>query len=311
MVIVADKRNISDGLAYNSLQQVKSSIPIVLVSRVEDLQLNEDILKLDKYVLVDYVELGWDWDMKFGHIWGSNTELFPQVFRSPDWLKFDEFVKNNPPVITFQRELLQKDVTETLVPIVYPCVLPEVPIQTKQEFNNRPIELMHCWGLSHEARKWLHGKIWWKSSNYGYSVCDNLSFFNEFMQQERNHRKWLTLNIPHYARQPIETIMLLNGLSKISVSLAGAGRACFRHSESPLNSAMLMWDDELAWHKDVWVHNENCIKSDEGVEISAAIEALENPNLYDIYRNGVETLDKFRVNRYIKEYIEPLINKYA
>ncbi len=310
-LIVLDKRNRSDGLAYNFLQNVNVDIPIVLVSRVEDLQLNEEILKLDKYVLIDYVENGWDWNMKYSHTWGQNTDKFPEVFRSEDWKLFDEFVKNNPPVITFQRELLQKDVTDKLVPIIYPCMLPPVPIQSKEDFDRRPLELMHCWGLSHEARKWLHGKIWWKSSRYGYAVCDNLSFFNQFMELENNPRKWLTLNTPHYARQPMSTIMFLNGLSKISVSLAGAGRSCFRHSESPVNSTMLMWEDDLAWHQNIWVHNENCIKCDEGTEIQAAWDALGNPNLYEIYKKGVETVDQFRVDRYIKEYVEPLINKYA
>jgi hypothetical protein len=71
---------------------------------------------------------------------------------------------------------------------------------------------------------------------------------------------------------------------------------------------MLMNNDELAWHQKDWVHNENCIKCDEGEEIQAAIEALNNPNLYDIYRNGVETVDKFRVERYCKEYIIAKIN---
>ncbi len=306
-IYVVDKRDISDGLAHTFLQKVNVDIPIVLVSRVEDLQLNEEILKLKEWVCVDYTELGWDWHMDYGHHFGQNTDKFPEVFRSKDWQRFDQFVKDNPPKITFCRELLQKDVTDKLVPIVYPCMLPPVPVQTKEEFDNRPLQLYFNWGLSNEARKWLHAKIWRKSSVYGYAVCDNLSFFNQFMQNENNPAKWLTLNTPHYARQPIETVMMLNGISKISVSIAGAGRNCFRHAESPVNSVMLMWEDDLAWHQEDWVSGHNCIKCNEGEEVQAAIAALNSPDLYEIYRNGVDTVDKFRVGNYAR-FIEETIN---
>ncbi len=308
MVFVLDKRNRSDGLAYNFLQNVNVDIPIVLVSRVEDLQLNEEILKLDKYVLIDYVENGWDWSMKYGHKWGENTDKFPEVFRSEDWKLFDEFVKNNPPVITFQRELLQKDVTDKLVPIVYPCMLPPVDIQSKEEFDRRPLNVFNTWGLSHEARKWLHGKIWWKSSRFGYAVCDNIWDLKKFLENESNPDKWFTANIPHYSRLPMKDIIMLNGISKLSISIAGAGRSCFRHAESPVNSTMLMWEDDLAWHQNDWVHGVNCFKCDEGTEIQAAWDAYHNENLYEIYKVGVETVDKFRVERYAKEYVEKLIN---
>lgn len=308
MVTVPDVDGRSDGLAFNMLQRVDVDVPIILVSRVEDMKLNESLLKLKDYVLIDYVENGWDWSMDYGHQWGQNTDKFPEVFRSDDWKRFDEFVAKNPPIITFQRELLQEDVTDKLIPIVYPCMLQPVPIQSKEEFDRRMLNVFFNWGLSNERRKWLHAKIWRKSSNYGYAVCDNIYYLKGFLENENNPNKWFTANTPHYCRLPVEEIMMLNGISKISISLPGAGRNCFRHSESPLNSVMLMNDDDLAWHKEDWVHNENCLKAEEGDEIRVAIDALNNPNLYDIYRNGVETLDKFRVDRYCKEYIEAKIN---
>ncbi len=311
MVIIPDKNGRSDGLAFNFLQRVKTDIPIILVSHVEDLIYNKEIDKLKgkPYILADYVELNWNWHMDYGHHWGQNTDKFKEVFRSNDWEMFDEFIQNNPPIITFQRELLQQDVTDRLMPIVYPCMLQPVPIQSKEEFNSRMLDVFYTWGLSNERRKWLHAKIWKKSSTYGYAVSDNIYYLREFLKNEKATSKWFTANIPHYARIPVEEIMMLNGISKISISLPGAGRNCFRHSESPLNSVMLMNDDELAWHQEDWVDGENCIKAEEGEEIQAAMNALRNPDLlYLMYRNGVETLDKFRVDRYCKEYIEAKIN---
>lgn len=308
MLMTADARGRTDGTAHNFLQRVNSEVPIVLVSRVEDLQLNEAILNLDKYVLIDYVELGWDWNRKYGHKWGENTDKFHEVFRSDDWKRFDEFVVKNPPLITFQRELLKKDVTDTLVPIAYPCFLPPEPTQNYDQFNGRPIQTIFSWGLSHEYRKTLHGDIWKEAGRYGYSVCDNLFYLQGFLQHEGNHKKWMTLNIPHYYRLPMEQFMPIHSLAKISISIAGAGRNCFRHCESPVNSVMLMWNDELAWHDD-WIDGFNCIKCKQGEEIATINYWLTMPEeLYDIYLNGVAEVDKYRFNNYIP-HIENLIKK--
>jgi len=308
MVLIPDLNGRSDGLAFNLLQKVNVDIPIVLVSRVEDMVLNEEILKLKEWVLADYTELGWDWSMDYGHHFGQNTDKFPEVFRSEDWKRFDQFVKDNPPKLTFCRELLERDVTDKLVPIVYPCMLTAVPVQTREEFNKRLLDVFYTWGLSNEARKWLQAKIWKKSSSYGYAVCDNLYYLKAFLELERTPSKWFSANIPHYARLPMEELIMVNGMAKISISIAGAGRNCFRHAESPINSVMLMWNDELAWHQKDWFDGYNCIKCEEGEEIQAIVRALHNPDeLYMMYRNGVATIDKFRVDNYVK-YLENTIN---
>lgn len=58
-VIVVDKNGRSDGAAYNFLQKVNIDIPIVLVSRVEDVIYNPELDTLvgKPYVLVDF-EIG-------------------------------------------------------------------------------------------------------------------------------------------------------------------------------------------------------------------------------------------------------------
>ncbi len=76
MVSVPDLDGRSDGLAFNMLQRVDVDVPIILVSRVEDMKLNDRLLKLKDYVLIDYVENGWDWSMDYGHQWGKNTDKF-------------------------------------------------------------------------------------------------------------------------------------------------------------------------------------------------------------------------------------------
>lgn len=303
--------NRSDGVAHAFISKLNVDIPIVLVSRSESLNFNKDILSLSgkKWIMIDYTELGWDWDMEFGHHFGVNTGKFPGVFEMDKWQIFDDFVKDNPPALIFCRELLQEDISENILPIQYPCFVPVVPIVTKEEFDNRVLQVFYSFGISHEYRKDLQGQIWAKSGQYGYSVCDNLFLFNQFVIEEGSHPKWLSVHIPHWARQPVETIIQINGLAKISISIAGAGRTCFRHAESPVNSVMLMWEDNIAWNKGMeWVHNVNCIKCKQGYEVETIIEALNNPNLYEIYKAGVENVDKYRFHKYLP-YLESLINK--
>jgi hypothetical protein len=106
----------------------------------------------------------------------------------------------------------------------------------------------------------------------------------------------------------MSSFIQVNGMAKISVSIAGAGKSCFRHVESCVNAAMLMWDEPLAWDE-WWHHGGNCIKCKQGEEIETIIEWLNKPNeLYDIYVRGMRTVDKFRFENYVP-YIESLINK--
>lgn len=307
MLIVADRKGNTDGTASNFLQHVQSEIPIVLMARTHKYRFNENLLSVKRYVLFEFSEMGWDCDLdKSGsHIWGQNTERFPQ-FADDGYKRFDEWVSNNPPLLTFQRELLKRDESETLVPIDYPCWFQPRAIQSKETFNGRPIDGFYFWGRSHEARLRLHANIWMAASQKGFSVCDNLSFFEKFMFEE-NSRKWVSLWMPHYGRIDIKEILGRQELSKTSIALPGAGIKTFRHCEASLNSVMVKWKDNLAWAYP-WDET-NCILTEEGKEIESVEQAVNNPNLYDIYRAGTENCQRYQINNYINNYINPLIAK--
>ncbi len=306
-VYLINSNDETDGVAYALVQRINSPIPIVLASRVQNYKFNEKLLELQgkDYCLIDYFELGWDWKREFGHHWGVNSDKF-DFLQGEEWGKLDNFIKNNPPKVSFIRELLLSDVKDNVHPIQYPCFIEPIPIQTYEEFNNRPFEVFFNFGISNEYRKELHGNIWRSSGLYGYSVLD--SFYNTqlFLQNESNSKKWASIHTAHYVRQPMEYIMQFNGLSKISISLPGAGVSCFRTAESPVNSTMLMQKDTLAWS--IKWDDSNCLLADAGYEIEKAIAALQFPKkLYETYKAGVENVDKYRIERYCKEYIEPLI----
>jgi len=305
-LIVANRKGETDGVAAAFLGRIQSDIPIVLISRARTFRFNEELenLKGKKWVLCDYIEYGWNYHWNYGHHWGINTKEY-DFLQGEHWERFDSFVKENPPALTFKRELLKSDVSGVMKPIDYPAWYESKEIQTREQFDGRPISSFFFWGRSHEARVKLHAEIWRKSSEKGYSVCDNINYFEKFVFEEEE-RKWVTMNIPHYSRIDIKEILGRQQLSKTSIALPGAGIKTFRHCESPVNSVMVKYKDNLAWAYE-WDET-NCILTKEGREIEDIEAALQNPNLYEIYLNGVATCHKYHFTNYINNYINPILN---
>lgn len=303
-LIVSDKKGRTDGPAHRMLEQVNSPIPIVLMARTAGYRFNEDLLSLDKYILVEMSEHGWDFDLKDTHVWGRNTEQFPH-FDNEHYKRFDEFVAGKPPLLTFTRELLKKDVTETHKPIDYPCWYQVPEPASESEFNNRPISCFYFWGRSHEARPKLHGRMWTEGTENGFSVCDNLAFLDNFMMNEEG-KKIVSVHLPHYYRLDIKELLAVNNLSKTCIALPGAGIKTFRHTEASYNSVMMKWADELAWSYD-WTMGENCIETSNGLEILSLTWAIGLERLYEIYKAGVANCRRYQIDNYIRNYIEPTI----
>ncbi len=308
MIISAEKTRYSPP-EHNVIKDVQSDIPLVLVTRIEDYVFNDDLLALEKYAIVDFCEYNWDWDLdKSGtHFFGVNTKEFPH-FKGDEWKKFDDWVKTNPPIVYFKRELLEKDQSDKIVSLTYPCNYAPFPIQTKEEFNSRPIELNHYFGRSHEDRVKFQGDAYLHSLSHGITIVDNLYYLQGFLNEGTHKRMWVNAHIPHFARIPIENIFAINGMSKLSLSMPGCGKICFRHAESPVNSVMVMEDNNIAFPAP-WVHGYNCIKYS-GNPVSAIEEALKRDDLYQIYLNGMATIDLYRVEKYSKN-IAKIIERAA
>lgn len=308
MVVVADGENKTDGFARDYLQKVNTNIPIVLVAWTEYFEFNEELLSLKEYILVCYCEYGWDARMDETHIWGGNSEKFSRYYNG-DWIRFDNWVKENPPKILFKRELLSKDRVDNIFPIDYPCDHEIPPPQTREQFDNRYFEVFFNWGLSHPSRPKLHGEIWAQSEEMGYAVCDNFFNVNKFIENDTTKRKWLTINTPWYQRFHMKDIIGVNGNSKLSVSWFGAGQKCFRSSESPINSVMIMPEDNLAWAFP-WIHTENCLRIFHIEQPFWELEeATKRKDLYDIYLSGIENCKNYQVDNYIKNHIEKTIKE--
>jgi hypothetical protein len=311
MIVSPDVTGNVDPTVMNIVRAINvgDDVTIVPITRLNDFKFDESLYGLEKYVLVDYVENHWNWDMQDTLLFGKNMNKFGYLVSGEEWEKFDVFVKEKPPAVYFKRELLKKDVSETILPIEYPCWQPPYQKQTREQFNNRRIELFHYWGHSHEIRRRFQGGAYLHAVKNDITIIDNIYYLQAFLN-ENHKRYWATMHIPHFARLPIEQLLVFNGDAKISLSLPGAGRKCFRHAEAPVNSVMMMQRDDIAWTYP-WVDGDNCIKFSKEEDLLEFIEhAIKHTDLYDIYLGGLETNDKYRMGRYATEYIEPTIKKF-
>jgi len=309
----------TDGVMSGFAQKLDTNIPILLISRQEDFEFNEQILELEgkDFAILDMVEMGWNVPIEETFIVGRNLSHFKEFEQFDGWARLNEFVAQNKPKMYLKRELLAKDVTDTIKPIEYPNFQPIYPTQTKEEFDARPISVMNYWGRSHEARLMLHGEIWKNAARKGYAVCDNIYYYNNFMAEEKSQNKWLSFWIPHYARIPISEILAVNGMSKLSVSLPGCGIKCFRSTgESIVNSICVMPLDFLAYSYP-FTHNYDCIKfipeSVDGISkewkiIEAIEEALQREDLYEIYLRSLKAAAFYQADTYVK-YLSNIINE--
>ena len=319
MVISADRKGTLDQPTLNLLKEVKSEVPIVQINSFSGYEFDEKLYELDQWILADFLEYGANSPRQnCTHLWGVNSHLFSQA-NTEEWVKFDKFVKDRKPLVYFKRELQKKDVGGSVFPIDFPAFFSTPPVQSKAEFESRPIQAILIWGHSHESRRATHGNIFLNSTKKGYGVIDSFYHFERGLSEYKN--VWATIQTPHYARLPMQDVLFVQGHSKISLSLRGAGDKCFRMCEAPLNSIMLMEEDGLAYAHP-WVHGENCIKVPytedfeeiRGVKnswriIEAVESALERDDLYSIYLKGVENCGRYRVDRYCKEYLEPIIKQ--
>lgn len=306
MVIVANKNQITDGSAHEMLSRLNIEVPIVLISWAENFVFNDELLKLDKYIVADFMEHNWGAQLEDMCLFGAGE--LTNKFNRDEWRKLDDFVAKKRPLIYFKRELPFAKATNDTLPIEY-CFSHEVqPVQTEDQFNSRPLDVFFNWGLSNPIRPRLHGEIWSRMNEFGYIVCDNFQTVNGFIQNESNPRKWLTVNTPHYARFPIENILEVNRHAKISVSLFGAGRKCFRSVEAPSNSVMFCQEDALAWTHS-WVSGINCLSFySPNSMIEKLNKASQRKDLYEIYVRGVETVKKYQINEYVSG-LEKIIKK--
>lgn len=301
--------NLLSGFPDQSSSRHDCDVILVPISRFADFQFNPALKEIDKpWVLIDYLEYEWlyAFAVQGTHLLGKNTRDCRWL--SPAWWDFCDFVKDRPPVMYFKRELLATDVSERVKPIDWPCYMPSTPFQSEEQFNERPIEVFFSWGFSHPSRPRLHAQIFEAMTTHGIGVISETDQFDGYFKGPCA-RTWASIFSPWYTRKPISDIAWYQMRSKLSVSLPGCGKKCFRHAEAPVGTIMALNHDDLAWSFP-WTHGDNCIRTSNVAAYQRFVdldEATKRSDLYKIYVRSQETIELYRTKPYVQNYVIPTI----
>lgn len=282
----------------------EADIVFVMVVTEGNLKFNQElreVVKSKKYVIVDYLEYGSNFDPAETHVVGRNRGF---SYNEPAWNELHEFVRDNPPVLYFKREVLKKDVSDFLKPVEYWNYFPQTQIVSKQEFDARRVEVLHFWGLSHSSRPKLHGDIY-KNYEGKYEFISQWKHIDWHIANS-NNKLWASIHTPHYDRANENTMQKHMTQSKITVSLSGCGAKCFRHGEACAFSIMAH-HCELAFSHPWDGTNSICLRP--GHEWEDLWTATQKSDLYDIYRLGMENANKYRPYYYARDYMTPEVEK--
>ena len=275
-----------------------------------------DEIKEKKWVLYNWVENGWNWDQSETMTFGKNTESFFGSEYSHEWNKFDSFVRDNPPILTFQRELLQRDRTDRLIPIEYLNWLPDRGASTKDNFIKRPVDVLYNWGRSSEYRMMMQAAIFVAATKIGFDVITEWKHLELLIRDNPSAKKWMAIHAPHFARIDVKEVQEFAIRSKISLLVSGCGIKLFRSGEVCMDGVLAMQKDDLAWSYP-WDES-NCIRYDWPSSIESCLNAIDSINtnlmdldaLYERYLSGVENGRNYRPENYHRRWIKANIEKY-
>lgn len=282
--------------------QGEADLTLIPISWMPGFEVNPELEQIKgKVCIIDFCEWGSHWRKELTHYWGGPQSALSCVLGA-SWYRFNAWAASRQPVLTLKRELLANHIPPKIKPIDFLCYLPPVEIQSKAEFDKRPLEALFWWGFSHRSRPRLHADIFRAMTTHGIEV---VSYWDQWAEDRFKGRTWASIHTPHFVRKHISEIIPWHERSKITVALPGNGEKTFRHSEI-VGSIMALHDDGLEYSFP-WVHGENCIRLVPDHEFDCLESSTRREDLYEIYLAGQINLDRYRSGRYVNEYIMPLL----
>lgn len=268
----------------------------------------------------------------------DHTETFaPDFFlgatpipESSPYKPLSEAVRQLPIKAYFKRELSPDKGSFPGVPVhpidwtlkVINCGGP-VELDTVEAYNARPIDIFFSWGYSCESRPKLMGELLRRAGEFSAHFCLTEDDLDRALQEKRE-RIFALLFTPHFRRIHISKIIEWQAKAKISVSMFGAGKKCFRHAESSYNCLMAQQAPDTVQWSYPWVAGENCLQLPEGekfvqdhwrkeeeVAVDWLYQALrmEQGKLHPVYVNCVLNNRNYHNNTYAREWLLPKIQK--
>ena len=281
-------------------------------------------------VVFDYLEGGGTDPTIIGEILGAGM---PQ----DDFRKLHAAL-NTSGLITvkyFKRELPVNFSAQTRCPVrpidyVVDDYLSENRVQTEAEYMARPVDILMIWGSSSGSRPLLAGELLKQLDRFHAYPCFALQLGDLEYNLKTNFCPIAILyQNGFWNRLPMQRVMEIQRLAKVSISCRGAGIKCFRSAEAGYNAIMAQQSvDQVQWafpwvpapqglpsHKTALP---NCINlpskpgSDDIDEFTSVNELyrwtmVERGWLYPIYKLGVENNQNYVAANYVVRYLIPEI----
>ena len=208
-----------------------------------------------------------------------------------EWRRGERFPEFKFPFITF-------DLVDYLNPVTEKDEW-MVPAQSREAFEKRPLDVFHNQSIHVASRK-------------------------EFRKAalDKHNPRWELIDF-YEERWPFAALMAVQGDSKITVTLEGAGVKCMRHYEGGINSVLCLHGFEME-ETYPWVEGDNCLRlpyTKEGgewnrgmIDIDKAIPYLEgwlkNPDLYNVYQRCVRNAARYSMDNYCTNHLAPQIRAH-
>lgn len=233
--------------------------------------------------------------------------------RQYEYDKFWLWAAQNPPALHFKRELLKKDVTDTLKPIEFPCVYEPKRSHDREQFNARKFDVLYFWGMSHVSRPLLQADIWRGMAKDGISVLSHWDQIHGLEQIPADQKGpiWLSIYTPHWTRKTMSEILSIMAQSKVTVAMPGNGEKCFRHAEC-VDTLMAMLENDRAWSYP-WDHTNSIQLGRETayIDLLSVISMFSEHDtaMYELYSACCDNMANYFAPTYAKNYVQKEIEK--
>jgi hypothetical protein len=301
-VISCDARGMNDPTVNHQIVRHLDTVPvsqadvvIAFLSFREDYEISGELMKLRKpWVLIDFVEDDRKWNGEENRL-GFERPYFRKR-ETADWVVLNHLVEERPPILTFKRELMWSRVSERCVPIDYLAEQKIPKVQTRAQYEHRQFQVFFTWGLSNPQRPRLHAKMFDAYARHELEVFDAPeNVWDTYLPQQ-----WVSIYAPWWARLPMKQVMEMQQNAKISVSLPGAGKKCFRCAEAPVGCLPAFGDFPIARAYPWDASNSVVLTKDK--EIECLKEALAT-DLYERYVLAQENIRRYEPKTYVRDHI--------
>lgn len=268
-----------------------------------------------KFVVCDYGEHGVPSSWCNTHLLGVTTHGHRAVDAIAEYLKLDEFLKQQNIILYFKREFSQalQERLECRSPFPVEPIdiffdnLPPIEPISKDEYMSRHGLIFHLFGNSHPDRKILAGEMMKRFER----ICTSLGKMVDLMNASLPFH--LVEQIEHLSRYDVGNVLHWQSKCLMSVNFPGFGIKAFRLREAYHNTVPIMADLGMKYAIQPSDDNAVMLPTENGrIKVEESFEKLESvirdrENLWHRFQNAHNVAHALRPDNYIRDQINEKI----